>query len=293
MVRLEGGLGNQMFQYAAGRAVALRTGRTLVLDPVAIPCGRSRRDYGLQALRIDERLAHPLELLVIRGQVGGRVPRPLKAAVRAVSGRSWTLIADRQQGFDPRLFETAGNIVLEGSWQCAGYAEVDAEVAGQLRRDFRLRSPLPAVAAGVAAEIGRCESVGVHVRRGDYVSDSGVAEIHGPQPPAYYAAAAEVLAGRVAQAPSFFVFSDDVAWAEAHLRFPGPTRFIHETAGMHPAVDQRLLASCRHFLIANSTFSWWAAWLGDAADKIVIAPRRWFTVAPVPPGLIPAGWELR
>jgi hypothetical protein len=289
VVRLEGGLGNQMFQYAAGRAVALRTGRTLVLDPTAIPRGPSSRDYGLGAFRIDERFVHRLERLVIRAQVGSRVPPPLKAAARVLSGRSCTLLVDRQSGFDPRLFAAPGNLVLQGPWQCAGYAELDPEVAGQLRRDFALRAALPAAAAGVAAEIAACEAVGVHVRRGDYVSDPVIAAVHGVQPAEYYAAAADAIASRVT-APRFFVFSDDVSWAEAHLRLPGPAYFVRETAGLHPAVDLRLLAACRHFVIANSTFSWWAAWLSEAAEKIVFAPRRWFAAAEPPEGLIPPGW---
>ena len=101
--------------------------------------------------------------------------------------------------------------------------------------------------------------------------------------------AAEVIASR-ASAPRFFVFSDDVAWAEGHLRFPGPTRFVRETAGLRPAIDQRLLASCLHFVIANSTFSWWAAWLGLAPDKMVVVPRKWFAGAEPPTGMIPATW---
>lgn len=292
VVRLEGGLGNQMFQYAAGRAVALRTGRALVLDPSAIPRGPSGRAYALASFGIAGRMLGPVERTLIRAQVGHRVPRPVRAAVRACAARRWTLLVDRQRGFDARLFETAADVVLQGTWQCAGYADCDRDVATRIRDDFTLRDGLPATVTPLAAEIAGCTAVGVHVRRGDYVSDGGIARFHGALPTTHYEAAAREIAARVDGA-TCFVFSDDVAWAAAHLRLPMPTRFVHETAGLPAAIDQRLLASCRHFIIANSTFSWWAAWLGADAGSIVIAPRRWFVSAPTPPGLLPATWLLR
>ena len=289
VVRLEGGLGNQMFQYAAARAVALLTGRRLLIDPSGIPRGPSGRRYELPAFRIGGEPVRPLMRAQIRGQVGARLPGVVRTAARAVSRRRWTLLRDAGRGCDERLFTVPGDLVLEGAWQSAAYADRDPAVAAQLRRDFALRQQLPDRLAAIAAEITMGDSVGVHVRRGDYVTDPAIAAVHGVQPAEYYAAAAEVIASR-ASAPRFFVFSDDVAWAEGHLRFPGPTRFVRETAGLRPAIDQRLLASCRHFVIANSTFSWWAAWLGLAPDKMVVVPRKWFAGAEPPTGMIPATW---
>lgn len=291
LVRLEGGLGNQMFQYAAGRSVALRTGRELVLDPAAIPRGISRRSYELRAFRIGGRLARPLERLATRCQVGSRIPRLVRMALRAVSPRRWQILADPGRGFDNRLFVTPGNLVLQGLWQCVEYLECDADVSCRLRNDFQLRQPLPAVAESVVAEITHSEAVCVHVRRGDYATDPRVAAIHGALPADYHAAAAATIARRVA-APKFFVFSDDLDWAETHLRLPGPARFVREAHGLSPAVDLSLMASCQHFVVANSTFSWWAGWLGVAADKIVVVPRQWFAAAPIPAALVPGGWEV-
>jgi hypothetical protein len=291
VVRLAGGLGNQMFQDAAGRAVALATGRRLLLDEAGILRGPSGRRYELPVFRIAGVPAGLLDRTLVRAQVGGRVPPALRDIVRATSRRRWTLLGDREAGFDERLFTTAGDLVLDGFWQSAGYPDRTPEIAGQLRHDFALRQPLPDRLAAVAAEVAACESVGVHVRRGDYAHDPTIAAVHGTLPLDYYAAAAAWLAAR-RDAPSFFVFSDDPAWARAHLRLPGPTRVVDEAAGLSPAVDQRLLASCRHFIVANSTFSWWAAWLGASPDKLVVAPRQWFADRPTPAGLLPASWTV-
>lgn len=289
VVRLEGGLGNQMFQYAAGRAVSLVTGRRLLLDPSAISRGPGGRRYELGWLQITGEPLGRLRRAMIRAQVGARVPAALRAAVRAASGGRWTLVRDEGRGFDERLFTTPGDIVLEGFWQTAGHMGRDSAVAGRLRHEFGLREPMPAAVAVMADEIGACEAVCVHVRRGDYVSDAGIAVAHGALSLDYYAAAVERLVSQVSS-PWFFVFSDDLAWARAHVKLPGPMRVVDAAAKLPPAVEQRLMAGCRHFIIANSTFSWWAAWLGEAAGKIVVAPRRWFAAAEAPAGLIPSEW---
>lgn len=290
LVRLEGGLGNQMFQYAAGRSVALATGRRLLLDSSAIGRGPSKRRYELSSLAIGGERAGLICRLMARAQVGARLPAAVRELSRAVSPRRWQLLRDAGAALDERLFAISGDIVLEGPWQSAAYADRDPLVASQLRRDFALREPLTGRAAAVAAEIAACEAVCVHVRRGDYVKDAAVSAFHGTLSIDYYTAAAERIAAEAGN-PTFFVFSDDLPWAQASLRLPGPTRFVEAVAGQSPAIDQRLMASCRHFVIANSTFSWWAAWLGAAAGKVVVAPQRWFAASPAPSGLIPAGWQ--
>ena len=288
VVRLEGGLGNQMFQYAAGRAVALLTGRQLLLDPAPIPLGPSARRFELPAFRIDGEPVKPLTRTQIRLQVGSRLPAVVRAAVRTVSPRRWTLLRDEGHACDERLFTTPGDLVLEGAWQSAAYADRDPAVAAQLRRDFALRQPFPGRLGAIAAEIAACEAVCVHVRRGDYVHDQKIAAFHGVLPLEYYSAAAARIGA--SSSPTFFVFSDDLEWARGALRLPGPMRFVNEAAGLTPVMDQRLMAGCRHFIIANSTFSWWAAWLGEWPDKMVIAPRRWFAAAEPPAGIFPATW---
>lgn len=291
LLRLAGGLGNQMFQYAAGRAVALATGRRLLLDATAIPRGPSDRRYELPAFRIAGEPAGPVVRTLVRAQVGARLPGAMRGIARAASRRRWTLLGDRDSGFDERLFATAGDLVLEGPWQLAAYADHTPEIRAAIRRELSPRGPLPERLTGVIAEIEACEAVCVHVRRGDYAHDPAVAAVHGTLPLDYYDAAAARLADHVA-APFFFVFSDDAAWARRNLRLPGPMRVVDEAADLPPSVDQRLMAACRHFIIANSTFSWWAAWLGANPAKLVVAPRQWFANRVVPAGLLPESWMV-
>ena len=291
LVRLAGGLGNQMFQYAAGRAVALVTGRRLLLDPSGIPRGPSDRRYELGSFRIAGEPVSPLVRTLVRAQVGARVPPAVRAVVRAVSPSRWIFLGDEDRVCDERLFSIPGDLVLEGHWQSAAYAERSPRIAEQLRHDFALRQPLPDRLAAVAAEMAAGESVCVHVRRGDYVHDPRIAAVHGVLGPDFFVAAADHVAARIA-APTFFVFSENLAWARDHLQLPGPTRFVADAHGLPPAVEQRLMASCRHFIIANSTFSWWAAWLGESPHRLVVAPRRWFGDRPAPAGLLPAAWTV-
>ena len=286
LVRLDGGLGNQLFEYAAGRAVALQTGRTLLLDPSPIARRPHGRSYELHAFAIEERFVAPWELAAIRAAHSPRLPAIVRQAVRRVSPRSWTLLRDPGTGFDPSLANVPGNVILEGGWQYADYAR---QIAPQLRRELVPRFPLSQKLAAVAQAIGSSQSVCLHVRRGDYVSDPTVHSVHGVQPADYFNAAARLIAERVRD-PVFFVFSEDLDWAESQLSLPGRHWFVRESAGLPPSADHRLMSGCRHFIISNSTYSWWAAWLGTAPEKIVIAPRRWFQSATAPAGLIPPEW---
>ena len=122
--------------------------------------------------------------------------------------------------------------------------------------------------------IHSCNAVSVHVRRGDYVSVAETRERHGTCSLDYYQAGFEHIAARIAD-PVIFVFSDDPAWVQANLKFPSPTIYVTHNVGKQNYEDLRLMSACRHFIIANSTFSWWGAWLGEGAGKIVIAPKRW------------------
>lgn len=257
---LAGALGNQMFQYAAGRALALRRGTRLTLD-LGWLAPRSRFVYELGVFPLDVGL-----IWSYRHMRRARVTELLHLAPPA-RRQDW-----KRKGFsfDPGVLDLPGNARLVGYWQSEKYF-TDQEEA--IRADFEFREPLDERNAAVAAEIAASTAVAVHVRRGDYVTDPGARSFLGTLPLDYYVAAAELVSGGAPDA-HFFVFSDDPAWCRSHLRLGGPTTFVDHNQDRGDE-DLRLMTLCRHHIIANSSFSWWGAWLARPDGQVVVAPRRW------------------
>lgn len=260
-----GGLGNQMFQYAIARAMALRTGRQLELDASSFRKYQLRR-YLLDQFRIAAKPASKWALLPMRLR-----PKEAGRVLRRIAG--WQVIEEREHAYhalDCR--ESSPVLYLRGYWQSEKYF---LEIADIIRSDFQfVREPDP-VNARMLASIGDCESVALHIRRGDYVSNPTTAAFHGICDLDYYHKAVRTLEEQV-QHPHFYIFSDDIPWVRENLKLPHPTTYVDHNSSMEPCDDLRLMAECRHFVIANSSFSWWGAWLSKHPEKIVIAPNRWF-----------------
>ena len=274
IVTIIGGLGNQLFQYAAGRAVALKHNTRLRLDLSGFP--RYPRPYLLDHFRIEAREASPAELQLATG--GGTVGTPLRR------------IVENGPSFHPEILESGPHLFLQGYWQSPRYFE---PVAAQIRADLRLRQPLSPAALAISSSLAEPGSVALHIRRGDYVNHPGANQVHGVTGLDYYHRAMATIEERI-ESPRYFVFSDDLPWAKQHLHSRHPLHFVdpHDSAPA-PTRDYEdliLMAQCHHQIIANSTFSWWAAWLNPRPDKQVIAPLRWFAGKPEPEGLIPPEW---
>ena len=257
---LAGALGNQMFQYAAGRALALRHGTELRLD-LGWLAPRSRFVYELDVFALD------VELVWTYRHMRRARLRELFRLAPPVRQQDW-----KREGFtfDPGVLALPANARLAGYWQSEKYF---ADQADAIRADFAFTDPLDEQNADAAAQIAASIAVAVHVRRGDYVTDPGARDFLGTLPLDYYSSAAELVRRRAPDA-HFFVFSDDPDWCRAHLRLGGPTTFVDHNEG-RGALDLRLMTLCRHHVIANSSFSWWGAWLARPEGQIVVAPRRW------------------
>jgi hypothetical protein len=255
-VGLRGRLGNQLFQYAVGRCVAETQDRTLIVDDLAlqrVPPDRPKRTYYLGAFDPDVRLTS--------------CNQPPNLAL-------WVRVMQFGRGFHGEILEPSPfpHIYLEGFWQDERYFKaIEPTIRRRLtptgqewREEAHARSILSS----------RCP-IAVHVRRQDYL-EAGGAHI-GFVGESYYSHAIRTMLDRV-ESPHFFVFSDDVDWCEETFEFEHPHSFVrHDGVTQdHTITDFRLMSLCRHFVVANSSFSWWAAWLGAASDKIVIAPKRWF-----------------
>lgn len=293
MVRLMGGLGNQMFQYAAGRALADRLGSRLLLDTSYFdqqPATDTPRSYELQVYPVRAEVATAVDLSRVRRSAPGRRAR-LRAALRAVlppwkPGLRWV----GEQNLDsPAAFsDLPDNCYLDGYWQSEQYF---APIRAALLQEFRLPHPPTRVNREWLDRIGaQPHPVAVHVRRGDYVTNPHAAAFHGLCDADYYLEGAALLRQRHGPL-HFFVFSDDPDWCRSSLQLPGTMDVVDANPPGQGWEDLRLMRSCRHFIIANSSFSWWGGWLGQAADKTVVAPRRWFLSGTVDTWcLIPNTW---
>jgi hypothetical protein len=279
-VTLRGGLGNQMFQYAAGRSLALRHATGLELDTSELAAAGTPRAYALGAFALPVRVVDGVR------SIDPRVSAPLRAAVathaRALLGAP---VRIHQKGFElqERFFAAPRRTHLVGFWQSEAYF---ADHADQIRRDFAPAGSLPTEADELVAEVDGAGTVAVHVRRGDYAADPATRAFHGLLAPGYYANAVAEVARR-AQVARAFVFSDDPAWCRRHLSLPVEATVVE---GDWPDwVDLVLMSRCAHHVIANSSFSWWGAWLGPAGG-VVIAPSSWTRGGGDDSAVVPQRW---
>jgi hypothetical protein len=168
--------------------------------------------------------------------------------------------------------ELLAPVYLDAYWQSERYF---ADIAGVVRREFAAKEPSDRENEALAAAIDAVNSVSLHVRRGDYVDDPTTHRYHGICAPDYYQRAVDHISSR-AGVSHLFLFSDDQQWTRANLRFAFPTTFVGSNSPDCGYRDTVLMARRRHHIIANSSFSWWGAWLNPSRDKIVVAPQQWF-----------------
>jgi hypothetical protein len=273
--RLQGGLGNQLFQYAAGRSVALRTGSPLCLDTSLLDRrlpGLTPRTFELRPYRLPYRLLSRAERTWLRLDLRSRTRLPAR----------WLHSHWGAYDVEPQLSLKAP-AVLEGYWQSARYfAGIEAELRESLRDRYDAGEP----ARRLRDELSRGVSVSVHVRRGDFITNANAASHHVTCSEDYYRRAGEIVGGA-----TFYVFTDDADWARAHLSLPGQIVLVTGQPGISHHDELYLMSHCTHHIIANSSFSWWGAWLNPAPGKIVVAPRRWLRNADAEPrDLIPPEW---
>ncbi len=261
---IDGGLGNQMFQYAAARALSLRLGAGLTLDLRRLN-RRGHRPFDLAGFALAPN-HHTL--------TAGRPPRPpgrLKRWVRSTLGiRDY--FHETSFPFNPAVFALSAPVTLDGYFQSELYFTEQAEV---IRGDFQpAATHVRAIEQLAHRLIPADPSVSLHVRRGDYVEAKNQA-FHGLTPLAYYERALAILAQRLPASPTVCVFTDDPAWVRAHMPLPADTRYISEHTAS-ALEDLLLMSRCSHHITANSSFSWWGAWLNPNPAKIVITPAQWF-----------------
>lgn len=276
IVGIWGGLGNQLFMYAFGRAFSLRHNAQFFIDPSSLfewGCSQNPpfRKYEL------EMVFSLRPTIVPRARFQRNIPIPLLAKITNYSNRIfprligkvgyWRYVEERHFQFDPDIFnmDFAGKVYFSGFWQSEKYFK---EKEAEIRSDLVFRHPLAGRLIEIKRAITSSNSVCLHVRRGDYLLNPEV-NVCGQD---YYDRAVALMKERAGKDITIFVASDEIAWCRENLRIEADHFFIDaEQSG-----DALYLMSlCRNFIMANSTFSWWAAWLSKDEKKTVIAPKNW------------------
>jgi hypothetical protein len=272
IVRLNGGLGNQLFRYAAGRALAEHHGVELKLD-ISVFQHNMLRTYELDHFAITAKIATSDEINSLTFENCRAYVRSLKKLSQKIKPYYLrTVYKEPHFHFDSNFFRTNNHVWLSGNWQSNKYFKAITSV---IKKEFQIVHTLKDKNLELSKMIQDSNSVCVHIRRGDYVSDTQTHIIHGLCNLNYYTNAIELIK-KETDAPHFFVFSDDMTWAKSNLNIGFPTTFIDHNNTKTSYEDFRLMSLCKNHIIANSSFSWWSAWLSEYKDKIVLTPAKWF-----------------
>ncbi len=271
ITNLTGGLGNQMFQYALGRHLAIKNKAELKLH-FTNALFSTQRSFDLDCFNIDAMFASDRDLSklgISNKRIVNRLAYLLDQRFRIRINRS--IITEKRPTFDKNILKLSGDIYLQGYWQSEYYFK---DVADQIRSDFKFVKKISKKNEAIVRLIRHSNSVSLHIRRGDYVTDSSVKKIFTSMNSLYYKRAMNIIERKV-KSPHFFIFSDDIKWAKENIKSKYKILFIKHNKGKYSYEDMRLMSLCRNNIIANSSFSWWGAWLNKNNDKIIISPRKW------------------
>jgi hypothetical protein len=288
IVRLAGGLGNQMFQYATGFCLAKMRDVELRVDLTWFETHQLHQGFELdKVFRANVVQPSTREYRLVLGWMGMKHLRSLlgRRSLRLFRPRS--LITEPHFHFWPEFFTAPADAYIDGYWQSEKYFLPAADL---VRQTYTFAGPLYGRNAELSARIAESHSVAVHIRHGDYLYDPTINSVHGMSTLEYYEAAIQRIIARIGK-PHFFIFSDDVKWARANLHVDHPCCYVEHNRGAESYNDMRLMSLCRYHIIANSSFSWWGAWLSTNPQKEVIAPAQWFrNQGIITSDLVPERW---
>ncbi|MDP2365897.1 MAG: alpha-1,2-fucosyltransferase [Ignavibacteria bacterium] len=271
IVQLIGGLGNQMFQYAFARSLSLKRNIVFKLDITGFEKYKLHK-YSLNKLNIIENIATTNDLKKIKTGEKSILSK-LLSFDRIKPYFKRTMILEKYPSiFDRNITHFKDNSYFKGYWQNEKYFD---EIKDLLLDEFTVKNPLHDKNNEIAEKITNCNSVSIHLRRGDYVNDPIAQKILGTCTIDYYKKGIEYILARV-EKPHLFIFSDDIDWAKYNINFLATTTFVDHNSSETNYEDLRLMYLCKHNIIANSSFSWWGAWLNRNKSKIIVAPQNWY-----------------
>jgi hypothetical protein len=261
-VILNGNFGNNLFQYALGKQLAIKNKTTLRLITYRYLnkhniLGRK----GITALKV-----FTMEPVLYTAMIHEAIIRRL--------GIPWSFFMDKvyyekDWGFNPEVLTVKDGVYLDGYFQSEKYFKSIEHI---IRNSLRFKKDTFGEQGAIYKEqILNLNSVGLHVRRRDYLTSP----LHNVCNMRYYSKSIAYIQDQLAS-PHFFIFSDDLEWCRENFHIPNCSFVNIQAAKNNPIIDFQLMSLCKHNIISNSTFSWWAAWLNDNHEKLVVAPNRWF-----------------
>lgn len=282
IVGMKGGLGNQMFQYALGKSLSLRNNIPTKIDnsnytsSIGDPF-KGIRLFGLSYFNIEEHIASPEELarfskFISSHSVAGKINRALNK-IGPYYSKSYIVEPKKNFfSFDKKLliYPIKKDVYISGYWQSEKYFEQYADI---IKKEFTLKASPEGKNKTALENIKSQNSVAIHVRHGD--NANAIAKNHGVLSIKYYRQALEIVKAKV-ELPFYYLFSDDIVWASEQFRDIQSLTVVDWNGDEKNHEDIRLMYSCRHHIIGNSSFSWWGAWLGSKEGQIVIAPKRYY-----------------
>lgn len=294
VVRLTGGLGNQMFQYAFGKMLAEKNNSKLKLDFTLLLERKPGeqfvyRDLDLDIFQFEPVFADPREIAFYNGYPSGSILQKAFFKISTIF-RPRNLVIQQNHDFDYNHLNINDNSCIVGRWQSERYF---LPIKEKILKDFKIK-PEFLLNTEYESLIKNSENpVSVHVRRGDYISNEFYRNKIGPLDESFYQKAYKKIISKVHNA-SFFIFSEDIEWCKKNLSYIKNAKFISPLKSKKgTATDMFLISLCRHHIISNSTFSWWGAYLSLHEDKVVIAPAKWAKDKDfIPPYIHPSDWII-
>lgn len=292
IIRLQGGLGNQLFQYALGRALSIKNNVPMKLDISQYYKKNEIRKYGLKDFNINAEIATKREITSIGipdPQSNFLLTRITRKVFRYFDSKK--KISERKYVLEPNftfseeILNIKDNAYINGDWQSFKYFE---NIKSALIQELYLAKPLSPEAEKIGNGISKTNSVSVHIRRGDYISNSQTNSFHGTCSTEYYRNAINRIS-KETTSPILFIFSDDINWVRENIKFQFPTIYVSKPE-IRDYEELILMSKCKHNIIANSSFSWWGAWLNQNPNKIVVAPQKWFNASVDTSDLVPENW---
>jgi hypothetical protein len=276
IIKYNGGLGNQMFQYACGKALALKHNTSLFSDLSSL---NKNTDSSRTTKRSFE-LLEVFKINIIEASVADlKSVKPIlyratnvfafKLGFKGIQMSKYFI--ENKFSYNHNIKKVGKDCYLSGYWQSPKYFD---SIASLIRKEFTFYKQLDDKNLEMESLIKRVNSVSLHIRRTDFKNTKSNTT-HGICSLEYYGEAIKFISTKIRD-PHFFVFSDDINWAKENLKFPYKLTFISGNSGDKSYIDMQLMSVCKHNIIANSSFSWWGAWLNSNMNKIVIAPKNWF-----------------